>query len=135
MREVVIASRPQVEYTALALDVPMVSIRCPGNMPVYFKGMSDRKPPAFMDTVFEDSEIHGAIPLFEVKRIFEFLEAHQQCDVIVVQCEAGRSRSAAVALFCAERYGAEVDMRGKAPNLRLVEMLRHCAQVKDMSGE
>lgn len=38
-------------------------------------------------------------------RIFDFVGAHVACDELVVHCQMGQSRSAAVALFLAEHLG------------------------------
>lgn len=121
MKRVLIANRRQVEGCAYG-NVPLISISERSDPPLKITGTD------ILFCHFPDSYDPLELPDFEITKILNFLHRHKDAEVIHVQCAAGLSRSAAVALFCAEQYGAEVDMRGKFPNLEVVRKLR------DLSG-
>lgn len=41
----------------------------------------------------------------QATEILQFAEAHRSCNELIVHCQMGQSRSAAVALYLAEKYG------------------------------
>jgi predicted protein tyrosine phosphatase len=61
------------------------------------------------------------------KAIIDFLNSlDERCDHITVHCHAGISRSAAVAQFISEAYGAELLKDTKFANKRVLRLLRKC---------
>lgn len=119
MNKVIIMSRREAEAVDFC-GCPIVSITDPRLGPATLSNAGNICRVQFNDYVRVEN-----LPRSEIKKIFNFLESHSNADVLFVHCEAGVSRSAGVALFCAEQYGSIVDMRHKSPNLALVEILRH----------
>lgn len=116
MKRVVVMSRREAEAVPEFGSIPVISIRGPEDTPAKLNVTLHCLQCCFPDT----SEISN----YEMSRILNFLKRHHDADTLVVHCEAGKSRSAGVAVFCAEAFNAEVDIRGKWPNLDVVRKLR-----------
>jgi predicted protein tyrosine phosphatase len=127
MREALIMNRRAAETIQLG-DTPVVSITCPDSPQAQLKRTQGAP---LLETKFFDYTEPGNIQEHEANRIFHFLERNKNADQVLIHCEAGLSRSAAVGLFCSERYGAKADLRGKFPNLELVRLLRKAAGAFD----
>ena len=91
-------------------EAAMISIYTPGDEPAKLQpGWKNLLSISFYDS---DREIDQASPGFfypaitekQAELIYAFVVSHHHCNFLYIHCDAGISRSAAVALFVAERY-------------------------------
>lgn len=52
----------------------------------------------------------------QAREVLAFAQRHQECDELVVHCQMGHSRSAAIAIYLSERYGAPCFKEQRAVN-------------------
>jgi predicted protein tyrosine phosphatase len=127
MNEVLIMSRRQAESMASYFGGnPVVSITDNTSEPARIQHSGE-----ICRVSFPDSTYGLDMPYWEFTKLFKFLEQHRNAEQLIVHCEQGKSRSSAVALFCAEEYSAHADFRGKFPNLEVVRRLRELRDIRN----
>lgn len=123
MESVRIFSRRQIEATKRDDGIglcPLISITEPGQKDAKI----DWHAGALLRVRFADD---SNLPMGEIRSVYRFIRKVETEPMLLVHCEAGLARSAAVALFCSEYFHAEADLRGKHTNLAVVAALRRAA--------
>jgi hypothetical protein len=138
-REATFVSRPQAEATPGTPNGVVVSLFDPGSPgPALQSGWRDVLSLAFFDAdedlvPFAREQGMVVCEPEHAQQILAFLDwwhaAEEGPSAVVVHCEQGISRSAAVAKFCARRYG--LDFRWDYPfhNRRVLRLLHEAADM------
>jgi len=130
-------SRPAAEAASASPDGVVVSLIDPGTPPPELSpGWRSALQLAFFDV--DDDWVDTAqgqglevCEAEDARRILEFLDYwHEQSEgpgEVIAHCEQGISRSAAVAKFCARRYGLEFPWDYPFANRRVLRLLHDAA--------
>jgi predicted protein tyrosine phosphatase len=98
-------SRRQAAETRPRAGAVLISVHDRSEPPLTpLAGWSDILVQRFHDT---DGSLMG-LEVFsneQARELLSFVQAHHDCSELVVHCQQGSSRSAAIALFFAEKYG------------------------------
>lgn len=117
----------------------LISITEPGRLINHAPGWGSVLKVQFLDSTYDEDEIRanwnmrrlhfaGCIRAVHATEILRFLEdAHKDLKIseLLVHCWAGQSRSAAVARFAAERYGARLDRDTSRYNTTVYKLLQN----------
>jgi predicted protein tyrosine phosphatase len=130
-------SRGRAENTSFGMSDAVISITCPGQAAACFKGLPETLRLEFYDLIEPIPNVpeYGPDALFtpaQAQKIVDFvsrLHAEPETRRMVVHCEAGIRRSAAVALYVAEVAGCTFANRAEADmaNTRVIRMLEECS--------
>lgn len=130
-------SRPAAEAAPASADAVVVSLIDPGTPPPQLgTAWCDVLQLAFFDA--DDDLVDAAVgqglrvcEADDARRILAFLDQwHERLDGpgdVIVHCEQGISRSAAVAKFCARRYGVDFPWDYPFANRRVLRLLHEAA--------
>jgi len=104
MKEIVFTPRLTAENIVPSAGDVIISIYTPNGSPaVLQQGWADVLLLSFHDSDVSDVDVE----LFSdhhAKQIFEFVEKHKDVERLVVHCDMGHSRSAAIAIYLSEKH-------------------------------
>ena len=137
LRQVTFVSRPQAEATVGSRECILVSLVDPGSpAPTLQPGWRDVLSLAFFDAdedlvAFARGQSMAVCEPADAQRIVAFLDRWDAAEdgptEVVAHCEQGISRSAAVAKFCARRYGLDFPWDYPFANRRVLRLLHEAA--------
>jgi predicted protein tyrosine phosphatase len=140
IESVTFVPRWRAEDTVFGSRHAVISITCPGQAPARLQGMSAVLRLEFYDLVEPppNAPQYGPDTLFShvhAEAIIDFVRrrhAGPEKRTMVVHCEAGIRRSAAVALYVAEATGCSFANRAQADmaNVRVIRMLSECSGIE-----
>ena len=116
--KVIVCNREQAPKLVVSLSMARwVTITCTNHFPLVHKSSRDT-----LSVKFNDHDFIGKITKKQVNKIKKFIcNAHKNDDgefVLVINCNAGRSRSVAVGMWCKHILGLPVEVWHDDPDPR-----------------